>query len=114
MYDVAFGGHATLLAVAGASGVLLADRAGGANRLLRDHDGPVLTVALSRDGHSLASGGDDQQVVLRDLTGGAAPAFLRRHVSPVRHVEFTADGTRLLSAAADGSVRWWAAPGGGY
>ncbi|MEU4218483.1 WD40 repeat domain-containing protein [Actinoplanes sp. NPDC026623] len=114
VHDVAFSGTADLLAVAGATGVLLADRVRGGNRLFRDHDGAVLTVALSRDGHTLASGGDDQQVALRDLTGDAAPAFLRRHVSPVRHVEFTADGTRLLSAGADGSIRWWSAPGGGY
>lgn len=114
VYDVAFDGDATLLAVAGATGVLLVDRARNRSRVLRDHVGAVRVVALSRDGRTLASGGEDTQIALRTLGGAASPTFLRRHVSPVGAVGFTTDGTRLFSASGDGSVRWWAVPDGGY
>jgi WD40 repeat protein len=73
----------------------------------------VRTVALTADGRTLASGGDDHQVVLRDLAGGTAE-HLRRHVSPVWTVQFSADGTKVMSASDDGGIRWWAVPGGGW
>jgi len=113
VYDIALSADAGVLAVAGRSGVLVADRVRGTSRLFHDHNGPVRSVALRRDGTALATGGDDYQVVVRDLAGDGEPAFLRRHVSAVCTVEFSPDGTRVLSASNDGSLRWWA-PGGGW
>lgn len=109
VHDVSLGGD--LVALAGQNGVLVHNRVTGAQQVFQDHRGPALTVALSRDGRTLASGGADSQVVLR--TGGE-PSFLRRHTAGIRSVEFSPDGRMLMSAADDGSVRWWSVPDGGW
>ncbi|SFR29175.1 WD40 repeat [Lentzea waywayandensis] len=109
VHDVALGGD--LVAVAGQNGVLVHNRTTGAQQVYQDHRGPVLAVALSRDGGALASGGADSQVVLR---AGGEPSFLRRHTAGIRSVGFGPDGRMLMSAADDGSVRWWSVPGGGW
>jgi WD40 repeat protein len=107
--DLALSGD--LVALAGQDGVLLYNRADGTRQTFHDHRGAVLSVALSRDGRALASGGADSQVVLR---AGGEPSFLRRHTAGIRAVEFSPDGRELMSAADDGSVRWWSVPDGGW
>lgn len=109
VHDVSLGGD--LVALAGQNGVLVHNRVTGAQQVFQDHRGPVLTVALSRDGRSVASGGADSQVVLR---AGGEPGFLRRHTAGIRSVEFSPDGRMLMSAADDGTVRWWSVPDGGW
>ncbi|MCS7475795.1 hypothetical protein ACFFQW_24665 [Umezawaea endophytica] len=100
-----------VLAVAGAGGVLVVDH--GVPRAFADHDAAVRTVALSHDGRTLASGGDDYQVVLRVLATGAKSG-LRRHVGSVWSVQFDASGTKVVSTSDDGSIRWWSVPNGGW
>ncbi|MDX8034225.1 hypothetical protein SK803_28755 [Lentzea sp. BCCO 10_0856] len=109
VHDVSLGGD--LVALAGQNGVLVHNRVNGAQQVFQDHRGPALTVALSRDGRSVASGGADSQVVLR---AGGEPSFLRRHTAGIRSVEFSPDGRMLMSAADDGTVRWWSVPDGGW
>ncbi|HEX6345159.1 hypothetical protein [Umezawaea sp.] len=100
-----------VFAVAGEKGVLVVEH--GVPRTFDDHDAAVRTVALSHDGRTLASGGDDHQVVLRVLATGAKSG-LRRHVGGVRSVQFDAAGTKLVSTSDDGSIRWWRVPDGGW
>ena len=70
-----------------------------------DHTGPVLCIAVSPDGHVIATGSSDKQVrlfdrvtgrVIRELNGGTA-----------FDLQFTADGGHLLAAGDDGTVRLW-------
>jgi WD40 repeat protein len=75
--------------------------------LLRGHDGIVTTVAFSRDGQTLASGGADGTVRLWDLTAARQRATLQGHVSPVLTLAFSGDGNRLASASSDGMVKVW-------
>jgi WD40 repeat protein len=112
--DVAFGADGTVVAVAGRSGVTVIDRARGTSRTSHDHDKAAVSVALSADARILATGGDDSQIVLRDLTSDAAPAHLRRHIAPVRALKFAPDDAWLMSASDDGSIRWWSVPSGGW
>jgi WD40 repeat protein len=60
------------IALAGRSGALVYDRAHATSQVFHDHDGTVRSLALSRTG-VLATGGDDSQIVLRDLATGTPP-----------------------------------------
>ena len=67
----------------------------------------VFTVAFSRDGRLLASGGDDNAAILWDVaTQNEREAFIE-HGSSVMSVAFSPDGRRLASACLDGFVRLW-------
>lgn len=112
--DVALSADGSVVALAASSGALLLDRASGAVQVFHDHDGAVLGVALRPDAGALATGGDDGQVVLRDLAGRTAPVHLRRHIAPVRALQFAPNGSMLLTAGEDGTVRWWSVPDGGW
>ncbi len=101
----------SVLAVGGKNGTLVVEN--GIPRTFTDHDAAVRTVALSPDGRTLASGGDDHQVVLRVLATGETSG-LRRHVGAVRSVQFDASGTKVVSTSDDGSIRWWTVPDGGW
>lgn len=103
--------NGSVLAVAGEKGTLVVEN--GVPRTFTDHDAAVRTVALSHDGRTLASGGDDHQVVLRVLATGEKSG-LRRHVGAVRSVQFDASGTKVVSTSDDGSIRWWTVPDGGW
>ncbi|WP_330272170.1 hypothetical protein OG205_35005 [Lentzea sp. NBC_00516] len=103
--------NGSVLAAGGEKGTLVVEN--GVARTFTDHVAAVRTVALSPDGHVLASGGDDYQVVLRVLATGKTSG-LRRHVGGVHSVQFDATGTKLVSTSDDGSIRWWTVPDGGW
>jgi len=79
-------------------------------RLLRTfsgHSGVVRTVAFSRDGRSLVSGGTDHMVFIWDLAGNAAGRRFDGHSDLVYSVAFSSDGKRVASASFDQSVIVW-------
>jgi dipeptidyl aminopeptidase/acylaminoacyl peptidase len=71
------------------------------------HDGWVYSVSFSRDGQTLASGGDDGTVRLWSVAEGEEIATLRGHDRWVYSVSFSPDGQTLASGGDDGTVRLW-------
>jgi hypothetical protein len=78
---------------------------------LTGHTDSVLSVAFSPDGHTLATGSDDQTVVLWDLTDRTHPRRLGQpltgHTSSVFSVAFSPDGHTLATASTDQTVVLW-------
>ena len=67
----------------------------------------VYTVAFSPDGKFLASGGDDNAVILWDVADRSEREAFIQHSKAVTSVGFSPDGKLLASASLDGYVRLW-------
>ena len=73
--------------------------------VLRNEAGPVVALAVSPDGATLAAASWDGEVRLWPLSGGQ-PRILEGHQDGVNSVVFLADGT-LASAGKDAAVMLW-------
>jgi WD40 repeat protein len=71
------------------------------------HGGTVDAVALSPDGKTLASSGDDRLIRLWDPASGKALGTLEGHAGAVRCLAFSPDGKALASGGADKLIRLW-------
>lgn len=80
--------------------------------VLEGHQAPVVSLAVSPDGSTLASASWDHSVRLWPLAGGA-PRVLEGHRQNVNGVAFTPDGRALVSAGYDATLRIWPLSGGG-
>jgi WD40 repeat protein len=74
---------------------------------LTGHTHMVVSVALSRDGSTAASGSWDKTVKLWNVADGTTRHTLKGHAGVVRAVAFSADGSTLASAGADQTIRLW-------
>ena len=83
----------------------------GLMRLQRPGSGPMLDVAVSPDGSTLATATARGDVQLWRSSDGGMRTLLRAE-APADAVAFSADGTRLVATYADGTVRLWDARDG--
>jgi serine/threonine protein kinase/WD40 repeat protein len=66
-------------------------------RTIAGHFQPVLCLAFSPDGRTLATGGEDAGVQLHPLAAGGRAESLRQHGGPVSGLAFSPDGRTLAT-----------------
>ncbi len=96
-----------IIAVAGGDGVLRFVRAGVVTSELEIAQTPLVALAITRDGKSVAAAGIRGNVAIIDVAAKAISASLVGPGLPVWSLAFTADGRQLLSGGADRLVRRW-------
>ncbi len=76
-------------------------------KIVQAHDGWARSVAVSPDGLTIASCGNDNAVKLWKAADGTAIRTLDGHASHVYNVAFHPNGTRLVSCDLKGVVKDW-------
>jgi cytochrome c len=95
-------------ATAGADGKIAIWTSGNAqpDTVLEGHTAPIVALALSPDGATLASASWDQTIRLWPLAAGRA-RVLEGHTQNVNGVAFAPDGRTVVSVSYDQSIRIW-------
>lgn len=76
-------------------------------RTLKGHSEEVLTIALSPDGKMLASGGEDEIVILWNVSTGEKIKTLEGHSDHIEALSFSPDGDTLASGSKDKEIILW-------
>lgn len=72
------------------------------------HGSRVLSVAISKDGKTIASAGDDGTIRLWRVEDGSPLGMpFRENNSEIRSIAFSPDGNNLISGSLGGSIRLW-------
>jgi WD40 repeat protein len=82
-------------------------QSGKVDRVLKGHGNTIASLAFSRDGKRLASGGGDKALAIWDLATGKNVNVLLDNPTTINDVVFSADGQRVLSHCEDGTTRIW-------
>ena len=73
----------------------------------RYHSGPVVIVAWSPDGKYIASGSEDNNIIIWNPENGKFMQKLQGHTKTVRSLIWSTDSKTLFSCSEDGSVKVW-------
>ncbi|MBD2452007.1 WD40 repeat domain-containing protein [Nostoc sp. FACHB-152] len=76
-------------------------------RLLKGHSGKVNTLAISTDGKTLVSGGEDKTIKVWNLQTGELKRTFLGHTGKVNAVAISADSQIIASASNDKTVKIW-------
>jgi WD40 repeat protein len=76
----------------------------------KGHLGNVVALAVTPDGQTLASGGEDRTVRLWDAATGRALACWDAHDDAVTSLAWSPDGRTLVTGGRDGGLRLWNVP----
>ncbi len=79
-------------------------------RVLTGHQAAVYAIAVSPDGQTIASGGDDKTIKLWHLDGKLRQSIVA-HDERIWKIAFTPDGQAIASASEDGTVKLWQTDG---
>ncbi|MEH2169971.1 MAG: serine/threonine-protein kinase [Nostoc sp.] len=74
---------------------------------LQGHENSVLSVAISPDGKTIASSGNDRTIKLWNLVTGKLISSLNGHFQQVNVVVISPDGKLLVSASDDNTIKIW-------
>lgn len=72
----------------------------------KKHKGPVYAIAISPDGKTIASSGEDLVIHLWDKNSGEISSTLEGYRNPVKYLTFSNDGRYLLGAGGP-EIRIW-------
>jgi WD40 repeat protein len=75
--------------------------------VLQGHDGPVRTLAFSRDGALLASAGEDATIRVWDVAAAALRTKLEGQPDRIETVAFSPDGMQLASGSNNRTIMLW-------
>ena len=81
-------------------------------RTLQGHRDTITTVSFSPDGHTLASGSEDQTIRLWEVDGGQLLQTLHGHAGWLTSVCFSPNGYTLASGGEDRAICLWEAESG--
>jgi WD40 repeat protein len=76
-------------------------------KILKGHSRPVLAVAFSSDGKTLASASRDRTIKLWDTQSFVVVQTLKGHKSAINAIAFSPDGKLLASVSSDKTVKLW-------
>ncbi|MDF5730295.1 MAG: serine/threonine protein kinase, partial [Rhizonema sp. PD38] len=76
-------------------------------RTLTGHSSWVISVAISPDGNTLASGSNDKTIKLWNLATGEQTRTLQGHSDLVHSVAISPDGKTLTSGSVDKTIKLW-------
>ena len=74
---------------------------------LQGHENSVLSVAISPDGKTIASSGDDSAIKLWNLATGKQISSLNGYSQQVNVVVISPDGKTLVSGSNDNTIKIW-------
>jgi WD40 repeat protein len=80
----------------------------------RYHTAPIVTVAWSPDGKYIASGSEDNIIILWNPENGKFIQMLQGHTQSIRSVVWTKSSDRLISCSDDGLINVWKYDGVGF